>query len=34
MSWFTDLFSGGAATIIEKVSDTIDQFHLSKYKQN
>lgn len=29
MSWFTDLFSGGAATIIEKVSDTIDQFHLS-----
>lgn len=29
MSWFSDLFSGGAGTIIEKVSDTIDQFHLS-----
>ncbi|MDM7859465.1 3TM-type holin [Alteromonas sp. ASW11-36] len=29
MSWFTDLFSGSAGTIIEKVGNTIDQFHLS-----
>lgn len=29
MSWFTRLFAGGIGTVVEKVGDTIDKFHLS-----
>ncbi|MBT0585451.1 3TM-type holin [Alteromonas oceanisediminis] len=35
MSWFTEIFAGSAGSIVEKVGDTIDRFHLSEEeKQN
>lgn len=29
MSWFSQLFAGGVGDVIEKVGNTIDEFHLS-----
>jgi len=29
MGWFTSLFSGGIGTIVDKVGDIADEFHLS-----
>ena len=29
MSWFTNLFAGGASDVIEKVGNVVDSFHLS-----
>ena len=29
MSWFSELFSGGVGDVVEKVGNTIDEFHLS-----
>ena len=29
MSWLSKLFAGGVGTVVEKVGDTVDKFHLS-----
>ena len=35
MSWFNKLFAGGVGDVVEKVGNTIDEFHLSgEKKQN
>jgi len=34
MSWFSELFAGGAADVVEKVEQTVDRFQISGEEKN